>query len=78
MMTPPCDGLSDLFFSEVKVDQAHAKTICAGCPLRQPCLERAKAGPEQFGVWGGVYFGRGRTYVRKTRDLPEWPTEEVA
>ncbi|QBI56868.1 WhiB family transcriptional regulator [Streptomonospora litoralis] len=31
-----------------------AKQICAGCPVRQECLEHALTVPERHGVWGGL------------------------
>lgn len=49
-----CRGLDpDLFFpgrGEVTED---AKAVCAGCPVREPCLQYALDGGEQFGIWGG-------------------------
>lgn len=33
--------------------EAEAKEVCAGCPVRQTCLEEALAGGEA-GVWGGT------------------------
>lgn len=33
--------------------EAAAKTVCAGCPVRYPCLEYAVSRPEKSGVWGG-------------------------
>jgi WhiB family redox-sensing transcriptional regulator len=34
--------------------EARAKTVCATCPVRQPCLEFAISTNEPFGVWGGL------------------------
>lgn len=31
-----------------------AKAVCAGCPVREQCLEYALAGDEREGVWGGT------------------------
>lgn len=31
-----------------------AKEICAGCPVREQCLEHALRVPEPYGVWGGL------------------------
>ena len=33
-----------------------AVELCAGCPVRQECLDYALAVDEQFGIWGGVAF----------------------
>jgi len=30
-----------------------AKTICARCPVRQPCLAFALGTGQEFGIWGG-------------------------
>jgi WhiB family transcriptional regulator, redox-sensing transcriptional regulator len=49
----------DLFFpisSSGPADKqiARAKMICAGCPVRQPCLEFALAHDQTYGIWGGT------------------------
>ncbi|MEV0595158.1 WhiB family transcriptional regulator [Nonomuraea cavernae] len=31
-----------------------AKTICQGCPVRQPCLDYAISTGQAYGVWGGT------------------------
>lgn len=31
-----------------------AKGVCAGCPVRTPCLEWALASGQDTGVWGGT------------------------
>ena len=33
---------------------AKAQRICAGCPVRQQCLDFALRTPEPAGVWGGT------------------------
>jgi WhiB family redox-sensing transcriptional regulator len=40
-----------------------AKAICAGCPVRVPCLAYALDHNERFGVWGGLS-------ERERRELP--------
>lgn len=50
---PPCDGLTDLFFSDEdeepeKVDEA--KSLCIQCPFKDQCLSMGM--DEKFGVWG--------------------------
>jgi len=53
---------SDLFFSERPEDITAAKAVCATCPVREPCLENARANREEYGVWGGINFAeRGFT-----------------
>ena len=39
---------------------AKAQRICAGCPVRQQCLDFALRAPEPAGVWGGELLDRGR------------------
>ncbi|HET9689603.1 MAG TPA: WhiB family transcriptional regulator [Acidimicrobiales bacterium] len=34
--------------------EARAKSICAGCPVRRPCLDYAVAIREPHGIWGGL------------------------
>ncbi|MFJ4094021.1 WhiB family transcriptional regulator [Kitasatospora sp. NPDC089913] len=34
--------------------EAAAKRICAGCPVRQRCLDHSLAVRERYGVWGGL------------------------
>ncbi len=31
-----------------------ARAVCAGCPLREPCLQGALERQEAFGIWGGL------------------------
>jgi WhiB family redox-sensing transcriptional regulator len=34
--------------------ERRAKAICAGCPVRLPCLEYATGIREPHGIWGGL------------------------
>ncbi len=34
--------------------EARAKSICATCPVRKPCLEYALRIREPHGIWGGL------------------------
>lgn len=43
----------ELFFPEKGGSPRRAKEICAGCPVRQECLEYALKNGET-GVWGGT------------------------
>ena len=36
--------------------EARAVAICAGCPVRAACYERAVRNGEGWGIWGGVNF----------------------
>ncbi len=33
--------------------EEQAKAVCAGCPVRQTCLDWAMSFGELYGVWGG-------------------------
>ena len=48
-----CHATQVDFFSDSPEDIAAAKAVCERCPVRQPCLEFAKANHES-GVWGGT------------------------
>jgi WhiB family redox-sensing transcriptional regulator len=45
--------------------EAKAKAICAGCPVRQDCLEYALRIREPHGVWGGMNELERRTLLRE-------------
>ena len=57
-----CRGVdSDVFFHPDRERgearerrEAQAKKICAGCPVRQACLDHALKVREPYGVWGGL------------------------
>jgi WhiB family redox-sensing transcriptional regulator len=43
-----------------------AKAVCAGCPVRVPCLDFALDSGQDFGVWGGT-TGEERRLIRRRR-----------
>ena len=51
-----------LFFPEPgdAETEARAAAICAGCPVRAACYERAVQYGERWGIWGGVNFATSR------------------
>lgn len=51
-----CLGQTDLFFDEKQTSVKKAKSICAQCPLRIPCLEWALSRGEAWGIWGGLTY----------------------
>ena len=62
----PCHNAdADLFFSEQREEIALAKSLCAGCPVRQQCLDAAISRQEPCGVWGGELFEDGSVIARK-------------
>lgn len=56
-----------VFFPDGKGKHAdEAKAICAGCCVREKCLEEALARNERFGVWGGL-TDRERLRLKRAR-----------
>jgi len=63
---------NDLFFpvgvTGPAVSQiARAKAVCAGCEVRETCLEFAIATNQEYGVWGGASEEERRTLRRAWR-----------
>jgi len=49
-----CVGVNpDLMFPERGASTSEAKAICAGCVVREECLEYALAASIKHGIWGG-------------------------
>lgn len=44
-----------------------AKAVCAGCPVRRPCLAFALATGQNYGVWGGYDEDERRPLHRQWR-----------
>ncbi|WP_238146649.1 WhiB family transcriptional regulator [Ornithinimicrobium murale] len=61
----PCRTEPDLFFAERPQDLDRAKALCAGCPLREMCLQTALELREPWGVWGGELLENGRIIPHK-------------
>ncbi|HZQ27797.1 MAG TPA: WhiB family transcriptional regulator [Acidimicrobiales bacterium] len=50
-----CRGLdTNVFFSDDEAEVAQAKAVCAGCPVREACLQFALDSRQHDGVWGGL------------------------
>lgn len=45
-----------------------AIAVCAGCPVRDACLEHALGLPENYGVWGGTTEVERSAERRRRRD----------
>lgn len=52
--------------ADAKADYADQRSLCAHCPVRQPCFDYALAGPSLVGCWGGTDERERRT-LRKAR-----------
>jgi WhiB family redox-sensing transcriptional regulator len=63
-----CRGLDPEIFYPVSEEEADAaKAVCAGCSVRQPCLEYALGSRERDGVWGGATEKERRRIIRQRR-----------
>ena len=57
-----CNDYDNILFfgeeGESEIDkqarEAHAKSICQRCPVREPCLEFAMETNQKYGIWGGL------------------------
>lgn len=50
-----CLGLDpNIFFVEMGTLATEAKAVCAGCVVRQDCLEYALRIHQRIGIWGGM------------------------
>jgi WhiB family redox-sensing transcriptional regulator len=56
-----------VFYPSSEEEADAAKSICAKCPVQQPCLEYALANRERDGVWGGATERERRRMVRQRR-----------
>lgn len=54
----------DWFHSVDRREQAHAKRICQGCPVKDLCLEDALLRGDDWGVWGGLTEKERRRLMR--------------
>jgi WhiB family redox-sensing transcriptional regulator len=62
----------ELFFpvseaGPARCEVAAAKAVCAGCGVRQPCLDYALATSQLHGVWGGTTEDERRVLAARLR-----------
>jgi len=65
-----CRGLDpSIFYPNTESDEEAepAKEVCAGCAIRQACLEHALSVRERDGVWGGATERERRRIIRQRR-----------
>lgn len=66
MSRSACSGLNpDLFFSEEPEDEATAKALCEGCPVRMDCLEFAFRKGIEHGIFGGLKDTERRSMLKR-------------
>ncbi len=66
------DSESSLFYSadsserkDERIEREKvAKRICAGCAVREECLEAAMVRHESYGIWGGLNEFERRSLLR--------------
>lgn len=56
------------FFPSDGVGVEAAQRICAGCPVKSPCLEYALEQRVDHGVWGGASERERRRILKRRRD----------
>jgi WhiB family redox-sensing transcriptional regulator len=60
------DVATELFFpGAAEEDVSAAKAVCAGCPVRSPCLAFAVLTGQDDGVWGGTDAAERKRYRRR-------------
>lgn len=59
----------ELFYPSSDDAAAAAKSICAVCPVREPCLDHAITAREKQGVWGGLTEKERRRLIRQRRKI---------
>ena len=62
------DSDVSVFFPSSEEEAAVPKAICAGCPVREECLEWALATRQDEGVWGGLTEAERRRLRRRRRE----------
>ena len=66
----------DAFYEEDDEEViAFARGICAGCDVRQQCLDVAMSRNEKFGIWGGLTPDE-RKVLRRARKTNYDPVQE--
>jgi len=61
-----CRGMTAVFFSTAPSNLERARAICAGCPVREECLQYALGDAELEGVWAGL-TAKERRAMRRGR-----------
>jgi len=66
-----CAGSGDDLFFPIGEDESAAgpaKAVCALCPVKDECLQYARATNQTEGVWGGMTGSERRRLRRRMRD----------
>jgi WhiB family redox-sensing transcriptional regulator len=63
-----CSGLDpEIFYPATDEEAEPAKEVCAGCSVREACLEHALGRREKEGIWGGATEKERRRIIRQRR-----------
>ncbi len=57
-----CKGKTGPFFSRYADDVALARKLCAGCPVREECLDHAMSDLSLVGLWAGLTADERRAH----------------
>ena len=68
-----CRGATGFMYPSDARGVPAAKAVCAGCPVRQACLEFALANDERWGVWGGTSERQRRAMRAASDRSAAWP-----
>jgi WhiB family redox-sensing transcriptional regulator len=67
----PCQGETQLWFSDRPQELERAKAMCRLCPVRAACLAGALERGEPHGVWGGEILQNGLVIaIKRARGRP--------
>ena len=61
------DEAPSVFFPTDGAGVEIARSLCAGCPVKSPCLEYALRNRIDHGVWGGTSERERRRILRRRR-----------
>jgi WhiB family redox-sensing transcriptional regulator len=65
-----CAEVDPMLFYPAKGESANpARMVCAGCEVRDQCLEWALATDQRWGVWGGTTEHDRRKIKRDRQDV---------
>lgn len=63
------DGTIWESFGDTSSYYDEARTVCAGCPVKEICLATALENKERYGMWGGLTPIERRRIERRERRL---------
>lgn len=61
------DKPTEFFYPPRGGNVSGPQAVCAGCPVREECLDYAIANGDHFGIWGGLSDKQRRKVRRQQR-----------